>query len=133
MKNAWRLDIRDDLFALQHPEDGSEFTASTFYVIAVNDVTGRCFAHGFAFPSAKLVDGEEGLGIASFRDEALARAEKLLKRIVEAQERGEFTTPIGRRYWREIQPVYGSQAYVAQQPEIVAQEKQDALEAEGFV
>jgi hypothetical protein len=113
----WELDLQDDLFALQHPEDGSEFTASVFYVVATNPVTGERYAHDHSFYSAHVVsggdfDGDMG-GIASYREEALAKAEAFLTKVKAAQAAGRFTSPVDRLHWNETYPVYGSRAYVA--------------------
>lgn len=115
----WTLSIQDDLFGVQHPEDGSEFTASVFYIIATDERTGRRFAHDHSIKSAHAVseydaDGEWFGGVASYRPEALAKAEALLAKMRAAQEAGTFVTPVGRAHWNEIYPVYGSPAYLGE-------------------
>jgi hypothetical protein len=124
---TWDLSIRDDLFALTHPEDGSEFTASVFYVIA-EAPDGRRYAHEHRFYSAHVScqvepDGEYIGGIASYREKALAKAERFLAKVKAAQVAGRFVTPVDREHWYEIEPCYGSEAYCQQEVEIVADER----------
>jgi hypothetical protein len=124
---AWELSIRDDLFALQHPEDGSEFTASKFYIIAENE-QGQRFAHYHVIESARAVSDDEGFSrISSYREESLAKIEALLAKMKTAQAAGIWTSPVDRPHWQEIEPVYGSWAYIAAQPEIVAAERRRDL------
>lgn len=132
MSNAWHFDIRDDLFAIQHPEDGSDFLASVFNVVAVEKATGRRFVHNFSFGSAHVVSDEDGCYIFSYREEALLRATKLLARIQAADASGSLASPAGSQYWTETQPVYGSAEYGLQEREIVASEEREALLAEAL-
>lgn len=128
----WELEVRDDLFGIQHPEDGSEYTASVFYITATA-ADGRRFAHDHRFHSAEAFsgyesDGEWYAGISSFREEALAKAEALLARMMAAQATGRWTSPVDREHWYEIDPVYGSEAYIGAEPELVAREKAEAFD-----
>lgn len=132
---TWELEVRDDLFALAHPEDGSEYTASVFYIIAT-DARGTRYAHDHQFRSAETfeVHDEDGYsaGIRSFREEALAQAEALLAKMKAAQAAGRFTTPVGRDHWSEMDPVYGSEAYIRQEPMLVARERAEEMKALPF-
>lgn len=120
----WELDLRDDLFALRHPEDGSEFTASVFYVVATAP-DGRRYAHEHRFGSAHVVVTDDYMGIASYRQEALAKAERFFERVLAAQRAGLWTGP--NAHWHESDPVYGSEAYVRDEPMVVACERADEL------
>lgn len=102
----WEIDVADDLYELQHPEDGNPFFAAAFYVRAT-DGNGRRFIHAHVFNSAHVTR----TGIASYRDEALADAERLAAAIKVAQQAGAWTTPVGKPMWREGQPAYGSLTY----------------------
>lgn len=117
----WELDLRDDLFGLRHPEDGSEFTASMFYVVATSP-DGRRYAHGHRFESAHVVVEDDYMGIASYRNEALAKAERFYERVLSAQQAGLWQGPTNA-HWHEIDPVYGSAAYVRVEPLLVARER----------
>lgn len=121
VKTRWELDLRDDLFGLRHPEDGSEFTASVFYVVATSP-DGRRYAHERRFESAHVVIEDDYMGIASYRAEALAKAERFFERVLTAQRMGLWEGPINT-HWHEIDPVYGSAAYVQAEPELVARER----------
>jgi hypothetical protein len=120
----WELDLRDDLFGLRHPEDGSEFTASVFYVVATGP-DGRRYAHERRFDSAHVVVTDDYMGIASYRSEALAKAERLYERILSAQRAGLWEGPTNV-HWHEIDPVYGSSAYVQAEPALVARERAES-------
>lgn len=119
-ETRWELDLRDDLFSLRHPEDGSEFTASVFYVVATSS-DGRRYAHAHRFPSAHVVVDDDYMGISSYRAEAQAKAERFFERVLEAQRLGLWTGP--NAHWHEIDPVYGSWAYVRAEPALVARER----------
>ncbi len=119
---TWTLSLRDDLTALQHPEDGSEFTASVFYIVATNE-RGERFAHDYRFHSAETYDNEYGMGIRSFRDEAEAKAKKLLAKMEATLLAGTFVSPVGRAHWAEIDAEYGSIAYQELEPEMIARER----------
>lgn len=88
----WELDLRDDLFGLIHPEDGSEFTASVFYVVATGP-DGRRFAHERRFESAHVVVEDDYTGIASYRSEALIKAERFFEKVLSAQRAGLWEGP----------------------------------------
>lgn len=121
-KAQWDLDLRDDLFGLRHhPEDGSEFTASVFYVVATGP-DGRRYAHEHRFESAHIVVEDDYMGIASYRPKALAEAERLFEKVLAAQRMGFWTGPINA-HWHEIDPVYGSAAYVQAEPMLAARER----------
>jgi hypothetical protein len=126
-KTEFTLSIREDLFSLQHPEDGSDYTASVYYVVAT-DKRGRRFAHDYRFKGAETfaeydAEGDYFCGVRDTRETAIAKARWLLARIQHAMNAGAFGSPVGRQYWNEIDPVYGSEAYLAYEPEIVAQER----------
>ena len=120
-KTHWDLDLRDDLFGLRHPEDGSEFAASVFYVVATGP-DGRRYAHERRFESAHVVITDDYMGIASYRSEALAKAERFYERVLSAQRAGLWEGP-ENTHWHEIDPVYGSVAYVQAEPMLVARER----------
>lgn len=124
---TWTLELRDDLFALRHPEDSSEYTASVFYVIATDYETGRRYAHDHLFKTAHVYEetDEDGYfsGIADTKWLDQPKAERFLAKVQAAQAAGKFTTPVGRPHWTEMDPVYGTARYEQLEPEIVAWEK----------
>lgn len=98
--------IASDLYRAGYTDDGQEFIAEVFYVVAENDHGDR-WEHTSRFPGCK-VDGDEwGTGFADIRPEATAKAARLLARIEAAGGR------IDLAHWRAGRPVYGSDAYVA--------------------
>lgn len=113
---TWTLELQDDLASVTHPEDGSEYTYSVFFVVATCEATGERFAHDFRFHSAEAFalddeDGEYFCGIANHLEETRATAEAFLAKVKDGQAAGRWTSPVGRDHWNETYPVYGSPAY----------------------
>lgn len=122
----WDLYLRDELGGLIHPEDGSEYTYAVFYVVAAAD-NGRQFGHKVHFHSAETFeenteDGWYG-GIANHLEATREKAQRFLERIQAAQKAGAWKGPLDNDYWEEIEPVYGSDAYIDAEPMLVAAER----------
>ena len=92
------FDIREDLYVADYNEDGAAISASLLYVYAEEVAHGNRFAHFFRFDTVEDVDL------------AWARAEKLLKRI---RSKYEATGTLDASCWEEMDPRYGSDAYIA--------------------
>ena len=98
--------IGSDLYCAGRRDDGSEFHAERFYVFA-EDARGNRWTHGSQFAGCAVHWSSE-VGCNFFediREEARARAERLLARILAAGGR------IDLQHWGESRPVYGSPAY----------------------
>jgi hypothetical protein len=103
-KKVWELVLMSDLVKVGvTEEEGHDIIRELWYVVAV-DASGRRFRH-----NANLEKHEAEERLALF--------------ILDGGIDGEAS-------WDEMYPVYGSSAYVDQQPEMVAAEKREVLESE---
>lgn len=98
--------VRDDLVKIGIGEDGEDEIGIRYSVVFRND-RGEQWAHNLVtFNVTKRYDAEEGCNFFR-RDngEAKARIEAMCQRMIDAKR------PIVERYWTEIEPAYGSDAY----------------------
>ena len=105
-----------DLFNAGYACDGHPFIAECFYVL-MEDATGRRFRHNAIFNGTKQVVCEE-TGDACFpdlREEASAKADRLAARVNAALAAG---AKLDADLWEEVDPAYGSDAYVDQGTEL---------------
>lgn len=108
---TWTFSARSDLVVTGHdPEDGEAFHGCRWYVVATSS-RGARYAHDYSETVR--------------RDEMPESIALLLARMETAN-----ISPVGRAHWHPIDPEYGSPAYRAEEPEIVAMEKRDALDWE---
>jgi hypothetical protein len=101
--------VCSDLYVAGRTEDGEDYTAEVYFVVA-EDARGNRWRHHASFPGAGTPEyDEEGFGpyFADVRESAKAEADKLLARIVAAGGR------IDLAHWSEDRPAYGSAAYQA--------------------
>lgn len=102
-----KVRIDDPLYKVGVDEDGSDFSAEC-YVVQVETPCGRRFSHEHRFLTSQPFYTEEGYeGFTDEREEKRAQAERLADRVRSAGR-------INLDHWIEVQPVYGSQAYVGQ-------------------
>ena len=104
--------VASDLYNAGFACDGHPFIAEQFYVF-IEKAAGKRFRHQAIFNGTQQVICEE-TGDACFPDlraEASAKADRLAGRINAALEAGKFISPT---FWDEIDPAYGSDAYVDQ-------------------
>jgi len=102
-----KVRIDDPLYKVGEADDGSDFSAEC-YVVQVETPCGRRFSHKHGFPTSELCYTEDGHeAFTDEREEKRAQAERLADRIRSAGR-------INLDHWFEVQPVYGSQAYVGQ-------------------
>jgi hypothetical protein len=100
--------VTTDLYNAGFTEDGEEFHAELYYVVA-EYTGGERLAHSATFRGTEKVVDEDGMShFPDLREEAKAKAEALCKRIKDALDEG---CGLHMSYWTEIQPVYGSRAY----------------------
>jgi hypothetical protein len=88
----------DEMADISNPR--GEIHGETFFVVA-EAASGRRWQHDHAFTTTSM-NGDGGCG---------ERAERLRARIERAYASGRKLNP---RHWREVDPAYGSDAYVAQ-------------------
>jgi len=101
-----QFEIVSDVYVAGRTEDGERYTAEVYYVQA-EDERGNRWAHYAHFKGCETGYDEE-YGIPTFKDvrpEAMAQAQHLLDRIVEA---GGI---LDLNHWTETRPCYGSAAY----------------------
>jgi len=103
---ACELVLMSDLVKVGvHEEEGYDIIRELWYVAAI-DATGRRFRH---HDNLEKHEAEERLALF----------------ILDGGVDGEAS-------WNEMYPVYGSMAYVDQEPEIVASERKNVLEGESW-
>jgi hypothetical protein len=100
-----------DLYHAGYTEDGESFVAEVYYVVIENN-EGLRFRHESSFPSTEALTDDEGdFYFSDLREEASAKAERLADRVNAALQAGKG---IDKALWREVDPAYGSDAYIAQ-------------------
>jgi len=101
-----------DLYQAGHTFDGVPFIAEEYYVVVENDA-GRRFRHQAIFKGAEsMICDETGeQHFSDLRTEASAKAERLEARINAALLAG---IALNSAFWYEVEPAYGSDAYIKQ-------------------
>jgi hypothetical protein len=101
-----------DMYNAGYSCDGRPFIAEQYYVIIENEA-GRRFRHTAIFNGTQeVVCPESGESyFPDLRQEASAKAERLVARVNAALQSGQFLAPT---FWEEIDPAYGSDEYVYQ-------------------
>lgn len=103
--------IASDLFEAGKTEEGFPIVGELYYVIVEND-KGRRFRHFHNFKGINVEFVEDGLvAISDLRDAAVSHALDLMHRVNAALAKG---MKLDDELWAEIDPVYGSSAYVSQ-------------------
>lgn len=114
--------VRSDLGSIGRYEDGEDIFAQHFYVVAEDD-RGYRLAHFDTFPTKTVETGVDDEGYEYFNVcdvEAKAKAGVLEMRN-ELQDKAE----IDFAHWGPVDPAYGSEAYLAEEPHIVAREMEE--------
>jgi hypothetical protein len=101
-----------DMYNAGYSCDGHPFIAEQYYVI-IENAAGRRFRHTAIFNGTQeVVCPESGDSYFSdLRQEASAKAERLVARVNAVLQSGQFLSPT---FWEEIDPVYGSDEYAYQ-------------------
>lgn len=108
--NQVTIEIGSDLYVAGRTEDGHEYTAEVYFVVATN-ARGDRWRHASSFPGCKTESDEEGYThFADIREQAQRDAQTLVDRI---QSRINAGGALNLQHWHEDRPVYGSSAYVA--------------------
>ena len=115
MNKSYTAEVASDLYRAGDTEDGTPFIAEVYYVTIENS-EGRQFQHDAFFPGVAVCfytdeDGHNSSYFDDCREEAQAKAERLASRVNQALQSGKG---IDLAHWREIDPVYGSDEYIAQ-------------------
>jgi len=99
---SWTVDVFSDLvWGPRHPEDGERREVEVFYLV---------------------IEGPRGHRYASLRTfTSRAAATRCVPAARRRLARGE--SPVGSPHWSRTYPAYGSEAYVEQEPEMVALER----------
>jgi hypothetical protein len=98
--------VAADLYLAGRTEDGEDFTAELYYIVA-EDERGNRWRHAVNFPGADAQRDDDGCWhFGDVREAAQARAERLLARIERSGCQADNAN------WREMRPAYGSPAYV---------------------
>lgn len=101
--HSWSLAIRTDLYRAGFTEDGTEYSAESYYIL-LEQADGSRYAHFKTFLGCQVEEMEDYTSFIDIRKEAMIEAENLLQRI---QEVGK----INLKFWSEITPAYGSLAF----------------------
>ena len=101
-----------DLFNAGYACDGHPFIAECFYVL-MEDAAGRRFRHEKTFSGVKVVECEETgeTGFADIRETAKTIVEDLAAKVNATLASGKALTA---SCWFEVDPAYGSDAYIDQ-------------------
>lgn len=105
--------VASDLYqAGRRFDDGQPFIAECYYVLIENEA-GRRFHHEAVFKGAarKVCEETGEYWFADLRQEAEAKAERLAARVNAALAVG---IALDSSRWYEVDPAYGSDAYIAQ-------------------
>lgn len=97
-KNLY-FDIRGNLFYGEFRDDGTRALADAFNVIAETP-NGRRFMHFKTYDTVQNPADAEQLAL------------KLMERVARAAQTGEWEGPLHNPHWVEIDPAYGSVAWV---------------------
>lgn len=99
--------VVSDLYQAGYSDDGHPYIAECYHV-EVTLPDGRRFRHFSSFPGCVAEYSEEGdRCFGDIREQQRARAERLVARVLAA---GVIDDDI----WHEVDPAYGSNAYISQ-------------------
>ena len=116
MNATYTAYVASDLYQAGFSCDGHPIIAECFYVL-IEDAAGRRFRHNATFNGTEEVVCDE-TGDSCFpdlRQEASAKADRLAARVNAALAAG---NKLDAAFWDEVDPAYGSDAYVDQGTEL---------------
>ena len=99
----YQVQVGSNLYNAGTTEDGEAYIAECYFV-AVEFADGSRFQHQVTFPGAQYSEDEDGFGFEDIRDSAKAKAERLAQSVRQSGA-------INFKYWDEVDPAYGSDAY----------------------
>jgi hypothetical protein len=112
MNATYEAYVASDLYQAGIACDGHPFIAEKYYVL-IENAAGRRFRHEKSFAGAEVVECEETgeTGFADIRETAKAIVEDLAAKVNAALASGKALTA---SCWFEVDPAYGSDAYIDQ-------------------
>ena len=124
MKKLIGASVTSDLYVAGKTEDGVDFTAERYFVIAEYS-NGERICHSTFYNGCNPVqDDEDGYWhFGDIREEARALADKLAQRVDQAIKDG---LALNMDYWNPTRPVYGSPAY-SEADQVQWEREQDQL------
>jgi hypothetical protein len=124
----YQFNVASDIYLAGRTEDGENFTAEVYYVVA-EDERGNRWSHFSRFAGAEASRDEDGFWhFADVREAARAEAERLLARVEAAG------SPLNFDHWFGMAPAYGSFAYAAYgAADDLAAERAERFDQTGFI
>ena len=112
MNTTYTAYVASDLYEAGISCDGHPFIAEKYFVV-IEDAAGRRFHHEKSFAGAEVVECEETgeVNFADIRQDVVAIVEELAAKVNIALALGKALTA---SCWFEVDPAYGSDAYVDQ-------------------
>lgn len=112
MKATYNAYVASDLYQAGISCDGHPFIAEKYYVL-VENAAGRRFRHNKSFAGVEVIQCEETgeTGFQDLRNEVMATVEDLAAKVNATLAAGK---PLTAACWFEVDPAYGSDAYVSQ-------------------
>ena len=112
MNATYEAYVASDLYEAGRACDGHPFIAEKYYVL-IENAAGRRFRHEKSFAGAEVVECEETgeTNFADIRETAKTIAEDLAAKVNAALSAGK---PLTVSCWFEVDPAYGSDAYIDQ-------------------
>jgi len=112
MKATYNAYVASDLYQAGISCDGHPFIAEKYYVL-VENAAGRRFRHNKSFAGVEVIQCEETgeTGFKDLRNEVMATVEDLAAKVNATLAAGK---PLTAACWFEVDPAYGSDAYVSQ-------------------
>lgn len=112
MNTTYTAYVASDLYQAGFSCDGQPFIAEKYYVL-IENAAGRRFRHEKSFAGVEVIECEETgeTGFADIRKTAKAIVEDLAAKVNAALASGKALTA---SCWFEVDPAYGSDAYIDQ-------------------
>ena len=112
MNATYEAYVASDLYEAGIACDGHPFIAEKYYVL-IENAAGRRFRHEKSFAGVEVIECEETgeTGFADIRETAKAIVEDLAAKVNAALASGKALTA---SCWFEVDPAYGSDAYIDQ-------------------
>ena len=116
MNTTYTAYVASDLYQAGFSCDGHPFIAEKYYVL-IENAAGRRFRHEKTFAGVEVIECEETgeTGFADIRNTVKAIVEDLAAKVNAALASGKTLTA---SCWFEVDPAYGSDAYIAQGTEL---------------
>jgi len=112
MKATYNAYVASDLYQAGISCDGHPFIAEKYYVL-IENAAGRRFRHNKSFAGVEVIQCEETgeTGFQDLRNKVMATVEDLAAKVNATLAAGK---PLTAACWSEVDPAYGSDAYVSQ-------------------